>query len=92
MKQPSKHKKHNSFESFLYFFFGLLLLAVGVIMLVFDIQKVGQHYLTQQQSAVGGGFVIFVSIVIFIVAYYSLSPFSKIREFIEGNKSKKTKE
>jgi hypothetical protein len=57
-------------------------------MLVFDIQKVGQHYLTTQQTEVGGGFVIFVSMVCFVVGCFALSPFSKIREFIEGTKRK----
>ncbi len=53
-------------------------------MLAFEIYKVGKHYLTQQQTSVGGYFVIFISLITILVGYYSLSPFSKLREFIEG--------
>ncbi|WKV11493.1 hypothetical protein [Marivirga harenae] len=79
----------NKFSGAIYFIIGSLLLVAGIIMLVFDITKVGNHYLTQQQSAVGGFFVIFVSLIILIIGYFCLSPFSKIREFIEGTGKRK---
>ncbi len=79
----------NRFSGFIYFLMGSLLLIAGILMLAYDIHKVGQHYLTQQQTAVGGLFVIFVSLVILLVGYFSLSPFSKLREFFEGTSSKR---
>ena len=88
MKKPDKHKNRIGFDTFLYFFFGISFLVIGVIMVVFDIHKVGRHNLTTQQTALGGGFVIFISLVCFYVGYYFLTPFSKIREFIEGTKRK----
>jgi hypothetical protein len=79
----------NRFSGVIYFIFGFLSLVTGIIMLVFDTTKVGQHYLTLHQTAVGGYFVIFVSIVLLLVGYFCLSPFSKIREFIEGTGKKR---
>lgn len=58
-------------------------------MLVYDISKVGQHYLTQQQTAVGGYFVIFIGFLSLAIGYFSLSPFNKVREFIEGTRRKR---
>jgi hypothetical protein len=79
----------NRFSGANYFIFGCLFLVTGIIMLVFDISKVGQHYLTQQQTAVGGYFVIFISLVLFGIGYFCLSPFSKVREFLEGTGRKR---
>lgn len=79
----------NKFSGAIYFIIGSLLLVAGIIMLVFDITKVGNHYLTQQQSAVGGFFVIFISIIILVIGYFCLSPFSKLREFFEGTGKRK---
>lgn len=79
----------NRFSGAIYFIFGFLFLFTGIIMLVFDTSKVGQHYLTQQQAAVGGYFVIFVSLVLFGTGYFCLSPFSRLREFVEGTRRKR---
>ncbi len=87
LNQVSKER----FSGAIYFIFGSLLFIAGIIMLIFDINKLGKHYLTQQQTSVGGYFVIFVSLVSIIIGYFSLSPFNKIREYIEGTGKKNTK-
>jgi len=68
------------------FIIGTLLIVTGVVMLVFDIVKVGRHYLTQQKGTIGGTIVILLGFLTGIVGYFSLSPFSKIREFFEGGR------
>ncbi|HET8861276.1 hypothetical protein [Marivirga sp.] len=79
----------NRFSGAIYFIFGFLFLVTGIAMLVYDISKVGQHYLTQQQTAVGGYFVIFIGFLSLAIGYFSLSPFNKVREFIEGTRRKR---
>jgi hypothetical protein len=66
-------------------------MITGIIILAFDIVKAGRHYLTQQDGAIGGTIIIMLSILLFVVCYYSLSPFSKIREFFEGTSKTKDK-
>ena len=61
----------------------MLLIATGVVMLIFDITKTGRHYLTQQNSAIGGAIVIFVGVIGAVIGYYSLSPFGRVRKFFE---------
>lgn len=82
---------NKKFSGAIYFIFDLLLLVTGIIMLVFDINKVGKHYLTLQQTSVGGYFVIFISLINILIGYYSLSPFNKLREFVEGTGKKNKK-
>jgi hypothetical protein len=75
-----------------YLAIGFLFVLAGILMLVFDIVKVGKHYLTQQQGTIGGTIIIFLGLLTFLIGYFNLSPFSKIREFFEGGrKSKKRK-
>ena len=69
---------------FLFLITGVLLISTGALMLFFDIVNVGRSLLTQQQGTIGGTIVIFAGLLILIVGYFSLSPFSKIREFFEG--------
>ena len=83
---------HVNWSAIFYFVVSILLVATGLIMLAFDITKVGSHYLTQQKSAIGGYIVIFIGLVGLLVGYYSLSPLGKIRSFFEGSvKTKKRK-
>jgi len=77
------HNKGNRSALF-YLVIGLLLVGSGILMLAFDIVKIGRHYLTQQQGTIGGTIVIFIGLLIVLVGYFSLSPVSKIREFFEG--------
>jgi hypothetical protein len=65
----------------------LLLMILGIRMMINNAYIIGIKR-NLSLHAVGGPFLILLSLVFFYVAYHSLSPFSKIREFIEG-KSKK---
>jgi len=66
-----------------YFIIGCLLILTGIYMLINDVIGVGRHYLTQQPSVLGGWLVIFVGVLILVIGYFSLSPFSKIRNFFK---------
>jgi hypothetical protein len=52
-------------------------------MIVEDKVAVG-HNRALQPSGYGGHFLILVSLIFFVVTYFSLSPFGKIRQFFEG--------
>jgi|GEM_PF-3402733 len=83
MVKKMKNYKGNGLV-FLFLITGVLLISTGALMLFFDIVNVGRSLLTQQQGTIGGTIVIFAGLLILIVGYFSLSPFSKIREFFEG--------
>jgi len=61
----------------------LMLIIWGIIMLFNDLVGVGKHYLTQQLTAGGGWLLILLGVIMLFPTYYSLSPYSKIRRFIE---------
>ena len=61
----------------------VLFIVGGIIMLVKDLVAVGINR-ALQFSAVGGYLLILVGLVFLLVTYFSLSPFSKIRQFFEG--------
>ena len=77
-------KKKIKWESLLCFSIAIIMILLGILMIVLDHVISGKHYLTQQNSTIGGVSIILIGIIILIVGYYSLSPFSKIREFFEG--------
>ena len=80
-------------DALFYFVIGIIQIALGVLMILENVSIVGRDYLTQEGTVTSGYFLISVGLLIIWVGYYSLSPFSKIRKFIEGNifKSRKKK-
>lgn len=68
-----------------------LLLLMGGIMLVKNLSAYGVNRRTLMVSGYGGHLLILFGIISFIVTYYSLSPFSKIRnmDFKFFNRKKK---
>jgi hypothetical protein len=58
--------------------------AYGIWMIVVDRVAVGVSSRTFQPTGFGGHLLIFLGVVFYVIAYYSLSPFSKLREFLEG--------
>lgn len=63
---------------------GLIIILFGALISLSNIYGTGKHYLTQQHMIYGGGYLIVLGSVLLISGYFSLSPFSKIREFFEG--------
>lgn len=84
-------KKGNNQLSIILFVVSSLLLLTGVVMLVNNLSAYGVNRRTLMVSGYGGHLIILISITSFIVAYYSLSPFSKIRniDFNFFNRKKK---
>jgi choline-glycine betaine transporter len=66
-------------------------LVSGIWMLVNNKVAVGIHSRTFSASGYGGHFLILASLIFFVVAYFTLSPFSKIRRFFEEGKKQKSK-
>ena len=71
-------------------------IAGGVIMLRDDLVAFGVNSRTLSSSGFGGHLLILAGLIFLVVAYFSLSPFGKIRRFFErglrkgANKRKKT--
>jgi len=60
-------------------------------MMVYKLVAVGVNSRTLSPSGVGGELLILVGLIFLVVAYYSLSPFSKIRQFLEGDLKNRNK-
>ena len=68
---------------------GLIMIVLGVLMILEGKYIVGRDLLTQQGSVVSGFCLIGVGVIIIWTGYYNLSPFGKIRRFIERYPRKK---
>ena len=75
--------KHNHWNYIPTLLGAILFIVWGIIMLVNDWVGVGAHYLTQQPTAGGGWLLILIGVILLVISYSSLSPFSKIRKFFE---------
>jgi len=64
----------------------LLLISTGVVMIIRNLAAVGMNSRSLQPSGFGGHYLILIGIIFMVVAYYSLSPFSKLRSFFSGNR------
>lgn len=67
---------------------GVCSLTGGIVMIAKDLVAIGIDR-TLQKTGFGGYLPILIGIVFLIVTYYSLSPFSKVREFFEKRRKKK---
>lgn len=64
--------------------YALLFIIGGIIMIAKDLVAFGVNSRTQMLSGFGGHLLILIGSIFMVVAYYSLSPFSRIRRFFEG--------
>jgi amino acid transporter len=70
------------------FVIAIVFMGSGIFMLIRNLVVGGVYARTNQTSGFGGWFLMLFGLVFLVVAYFSLSPFSRMREFFEGNKSK----
>lgn len=63
----------------------------GIKMIVYNLVVVGVNSRTLSSSGFGGELLILLGLILLVVAYYSLSPFSKIRQFLEGDLKNRNK-
>ena len=76
--------KSSKTDLFVFLTLALQFIIGGIIMLSKDLVAVGVNSRTLSVSGFGGHLLILIGCIFLIVAYYTLSPFSKIRRFIEG--------
>jgi hypothetical protein len=70
----------------------LLFIGVGLYLLIGNLIIVGTDARYPQPTANGGEMFLIVGLIFLIVTYFSLSPFSRLRQCIEGKtKLKKRK-
>lgn len=69
----------------------MLLIIPGVIMIIKKMVGVGFRAMYAKNSGAGGELFIFVGIIFLVVTYFSISPFSKLRQFFEGSTRRKKK-
>jgi hypothetical protein len=70
----------------------MLLIIAGVIMIIKKVVGVGFRAMYAKASGAGGELFIFVGIILLVVTYFSISPFSKFRQLFEGSTRRKKKE
>jgi phosphotransferase system glucose/maltose/N-acetylglucosamine-specific IIC component len=75
----------------LYLVISILLSISGLTMLIGDKAVLGIDYLTQLPSGYSGYFLILIGTIFFVIYYFTLSPFSRIRKFFEGGSKIKSK-
>jgi len=61
----------------------ILFIGGGIVMIAKNLIGVGINSRTLHVSAINGYVLVFIGVIFLLVAYYSLSPFGKIRGFIE---------
>lgn len=77
-------------------YFPILLLAVvfiilGIIMIANDLYGVGFREEYNSYSAISGHYLVLAGVLFLIITYFCLSPFNKIRMFVEGGFRKRVK-
>ncbi|WOK09627.1 hypothetical protein RT717_13355 [Imperialibacter roseus] len=77
-------KKNNNSGFWAFLLVATCITAYGIWMIVTNRVAAGSHSKTLQPTGFGGHLLLFLGVVFYIVAYFSLSPFSKLREFLEG--------
>lgn len=82
-------KQSNSWTSATTLYGAIICIVGGIVMLANNLVGVGRHYLTTQLTVGGGYLFILIGLILLVVFYFTLSPFGKIRNFLEGG-SKKT--
>ncbi|WP_187263156.1 hypothetical protein [Pontibacter beigongshangensis] len=78
-------KKRFNINAIVCFILALEFLGAGIYMLINNLVAYGVRSRTLSLYGFGGSLLILVSIVFFYVAYHSLSPFGKIRTFLEDS-------
>jgi hypothetical protein len=80
-------------DLFVFLTLALQCIIGGIIMISKDLVAVGVNSRTLSVSGFGGHLLILGGCIFLVVAYYTLSPFSKIRSYFEGGtkKGKNTK-
>lgn len=69
----------------------VVLIICGIKMIVYKLGAVGVNSRTLAPSGFGGELLILLGLILLVVAYYSLSPFSKIRQFLKGDLKNRNK-
>ena len=64
------------------------MIAYGIWMIISKKVGSGTHRLTQQDTGAGGELLILIGLILTVIAYLSLSPFSRLRSFFEGKRKK----
>lgn len=62
---------------------GLVLIGWGIYRVIYNVVGAGFNGQTQELSAAGGEYLILMGAVCIIVWYFSLSPFSKIKQLFK---------
>lgn len=83
-----KHKT-KFMDVFPIFLLAMVFILAGVFMITNKMVAIGINSRTLQRSGLGGGLLIFIGFIFLVVAYYSFSPFSKVRNMFEKGKNKK---
>jgi hypothetical protein len=73
-----------------YFTFSTLWIIEGIIFIIEDRVIIGLHR-DSNLNVVGGWLIAGVGIIFLYVSYHSLSPFGKIRSFLEETSKRKNK-
>lgn len=73
------------------FFFAVPFISWGLVMIVKDLAAIGINSRSKSLSGFDGYLLIFIGCIFLIVGYYGLSPYSKVRQFIEGGYRRKKK-
>lgn len=68
--------------------YAALFIIGGIFMIVKNLVAFGVNSRTLSPSGFGGHLLILIGCIFLVVAYYSLSPFSKVRRFFEGDSGK----
>ncbi len=83
-----KKKEEGNISKIGGFLLAIYFIAGGLIMLRDDLVAFSVNSRTLSPSGFGGHLLILVGLIFLVVAYFSLSPFGKIRRFFEGDERK----
>lgn len=80
--------RHKVADILLGFIIAAIFLCAGLFMLIRNLVASGVNSRNNQFTGFDGWFLLLFGIIFLAVSYFSLSPFSPMREFFEGNKRK----
>ena len=81
--------KQSRWEYLPHLFASIVCIVAGIWMILNNKVGIGIDGLTQQLTSGGGPLLILIGFILLGVTYFSLSPFSKLRQFFEGSSKRK---
>ena len=87
----TKQKEKGTKSSWVVFAYAIIFTGFGIYLIIRNKYTIGIDHLTQKGTATSGHYFLLFGLIFFVVAYFTLSPYSKVRGFFENRRKTKKK-